>query len=380
MANNIFNQAIQRKDRERKLLLSKLFVDAEVKTEPEEPSKVVVAGMAEAKTVNNYSETFFGRASEVFRGEISTMFKASLWFLIFTLPFILVYAVASGYFEQYVLGGTYNFMGNIGVGYPGGGDSIAESVANLLWNVKQPVFMMLAGAGIISSFGLAGVFYCAKRSYFQDNYKKITRTYWMGFAKYWWKFALMASVSVLIILAMGTALIYLLKQQTLGSISAGAYCGVIFSFLVGVPLLTIPMVMMGLFTSYELTFKDSFKNALVIIVNCPIAVVIVGIGSALPLCLFAVGKAIGIIVYLVMAAGGFMFMALMWTALVNRGMSICSTLKSSGERKAKTAKKQSDKKAKFEQQQAIYGEANVVKKKKQPQQPYQNPKKKKKKQ
>ena len=210
----------------KKLLLGSLYTDAPVRVEPEEPQKVLVAGLAEARPVKDYPDTFFGRAFKVFRGEFMTLLKSSLFFVLFTLPFIVIFAWFAGFFENLTLGGVYNFMGDIGVGFPGGGDSLAESVARLYWEVKEPILLMLGATLIIGSLGLAGNFYCAKRSYFQNYYSKTIKTFWMGFARYWWMFLVTVTVMVLIGCAMGTSIIYLLQQQTLGTAGAGAYCAV----------------------------------------------------------------------------------------------------------------------------------------------------------
>lgn len=397
MATNIQPQATRVK-KINKFLLGGLFTDAPVRVEPEEPQKVVVAGLVEARPVKDYPDANtnpFRRAMAVARGEMMTLFKASLYFIAFTLPFILVLAVASGYFEDYVLGGLYNFMGDIGVGYPGGGDSIAASTARLYWDVYQPIMMMLAGALIIGSFGMAGHFYCAKRSYFQDYYKRITRTFWIGFAKYWWKFIVTATVGVLIMLAMGTSVLYLLQQQVSGLADAGAYCIVVFTFLIGAPLLTIPMVMISLFASYQLTFVQAFKNALVIVVNCPLVVAVVGVVSLAPILLCIGGKTIAIIAYIAMAIVGFNFLAVFWTSMATRCMNKCHMLKmannkvemQSQRRSGKTAKSGNGKKNAaqnvnpYAEKKAVDGTVTNAAPKKKPQQKpaFQNPKKKKKK-
>ncbi|MDE6302857.1 MAG: hypothetical protein K2M36_04665, partial [Clostridia bacterium] len=260
----------------KKLLLSKLYTDAPVRIEPEEPQKIVVAGLAEARPVKDYPDTYFGRAVKVFRGEFMTMLKSSLFFILFTLPFILIFAWFAGYFENMTLGGIYNFMGNVGIGFPGGGDSLSHSVARLYWDVKEPVVLMLGAALIFGSLGLSGNLYCAKRSYFQNYYSKTIKTYWMGFAKYWWASLITMTCCVLIGCALGTSLIYLLQQQTLGTAGAGAYCAVVFSWLFGAPLMLVPMVTLATYVTHELTFIQAFKNALVLIANNLITIPLVG--------------------------------------------------------------------------------------------------------
>lgn len=377
MANNASNNNNAPKQtavKQKKLLLAGLFTDAPVRVEPEEPQKVLVAGLAQARPKKDYPDTFFGRAFKVFKGEFGLMVKSSLFFMLFTIPFVIIIAWFAGYFEDLVLGGAFNFMGDIGTGFPGGGDSLAVSVARLYWDVKEPVFAMVAATLILGGLGASGAFYCAKRCYFQDYYSRFVRTYWMGFAKYWWKFLLTAAVEVLIGLAMATSVLYLLQQQSLGTAGAGAYCAVVFSFIFGAPLMLIPMVMLSLYTTYELTFVQTFKNALVIIVNNPVTVSLVAILSAAPLLLCLINTIFAIIIYVAMLVAGCSLMELCWIAMASRGMTKCHLRKLDADKqKQQELRQQARKESKANRQQ------NNAPAKKQAPKPYQNPKKKKKK-
>ena len=378
MANQ--NTAQTRARAPKKLLLASLYTDAPVRTEPEEPQKILVAGLAEARPVKDYPDTFFGRALKVFRGEFSTLFKSSLFFILFTAPFIVLLAWFADYFEDLVLGGSYNFMGNVGIGFPGGGDSLTESVARLIWEVKEPIILMLGASLIFGSIGLSGNFYCAKRSYFQNYYSKTVKTYWYGVAKYWWKFLIAVTVEVLIGCAMITALMHLLAQQTLGTADAGAYCGVVFSWIFGAPLMLLPMVMLSLFCTYELSFVGALKNAIVIIVNNPFMVAIVGIVSALPFLIIGVGGnlIISVIVYGVMVLAGCNIFALVYVAMAHRGMTKCHMRKEILD-KAELQKQRQLAKKNGKSDYVGAGGGSAKKKQKQQPKPYQNPKKKKKK-
>lgn len=197
----------------------------------------------------------------------------------------------------------------------------------------------------------------------------------MGFAQYWWKYLLAGLMMVVVALGMVESLMFLLEQQALGTAGAGAYCAVVFSFLIGAPLLLIPVVMMGLFTSYELTFAQCFKNAIVIIANNLLSVPAAALLSALPLGLCAVNNLLGIIIYIAMALVGTTFMSLCWIAVASRGMVKCRT------RKEDAAKAQAAEQRKAAKQNP-YANGTVVssqKKKAKQNVPYQNPKKKKKK-
>ena len=390
------NQAAAKPAKEPRFLLGKFFVDADVVTEPEEPAKIVVAGMAEAKIKKEYPEGYFRKAGAVVRANFSLLLKGSLWFAPAALVFILVFLVAAPFFEDYVMGSGYNFVQNLGIALHPGGDDIGASVARLYWYVYQPFLMMLAGAGIIATPFIAGLFYCAKRAYFQDHYKRITRTFFMGFAKYWWKFLLVGTVGILIALAMGTSLIYQLAQEQWGTANAGSMAAVVLTFIFGAPLLTVPMVMMSLFATYGMSLKDTFKDALVLIANNPFTTVICGILSAAPLLLLMVNNIFSIIICIAMLLVGFIYWAQCWTALAERGMNKCKALKAYTDKKKLIALRDRKGNAKEASAKTKKGAAPVVYNKaeneeaagqprknnnkgKQPPKPYVNPKKKKKK-
>lgn len=345
MSNNAQNQKDKRAPRTKKLLLEKLFTDASVRVEPEEPQKVVVAGLVEARPKKDYPETPFSRAFKVFRGEFSLLFKSTLSFLIFAAPFAVILFWFAAYFQNLTLGNSFNFMADVGVGYPGGGDSLSLSVARLYWEVHEPVALMIAATLIIASFGMSGVFYAAKRSYYQDYYKKAFRTYWLGFAKYCLKFLITATVGILIGSAILTATMHLLYVQSLGTAGAGDYCAVVFSWIIGAPLMLIPVVMMGLYTAYDLTVWQTFKNALVIIVNNPISAALVTILSFAPMLLLLAGTFMSIVVFIFMTLMGTTIMALCWIALADRGMSKCRLKKFEAEQALRQQEKKSQKHA-----------------------------------
>ncbi len=359
--------------KEPKFLLGNLFVNAEVVVEPEEPQKIVVAGMAEARIKKEYPEGYFKRAIAVFQGEYANMIKTTVWFIASTLLFILVLTVAAKYFEDSVIGGTYNFMSAIGVGYPGIGDSISESVFRLYWDVYQPVIMMAAAAMIFASAFMSGQFYAAKRSFFQDLYKKSVATYWRGFAKYWWKFLLFGTIGTLVMLAMGTSLLNILAKLQIATAVAGDYVGVVFAFVFGAPILAYIMVLLSLATVYNLSFSGLLKDALVVIINNPLIVLIVGVLSAIPLLICIAGTVVAVIAYIAMAAAGFNFLALNWIAMAKRGMDKCKALKAHNDKKNMYIVR----KASVNEYQG--NPAKAKQKTKTEQKPYQNPKKKKKK-
>ncbi len=381
MSNQVTNNKAKAPKRERKFLLSNLFVDAEIRIEPEEKAKVVVAGLQEARVQKEYPERPTSRATAVLKGEYSSLIKSTFIFILATLPFILVLMVGAGYFTDFRFGDSFNFVGDLGIGYPGGGDSISQSVASLYWDVNLPIFLMCAGAGVIALVFMAGILYVAKRAYFQDFYKQYIKTFFLGIKKFGLQVFALGLFGILVGAGMGTSVFYILSEQALGTIVIGDYFVAVFAFLFGLPLLAVPMATMSLMVVYNLKLKDAIKDAIVLIANRPLSTLLVGGLSAVPLLCMLLEGFIAVVIFIVMAMVGFQLVALQWIAYANGGMNVLKSLDAKAHKAIMSNKgakgthsKSANNKAK---QEIIYG--TVEKKKKKPvQQPYQNPKKKKK--
>ncbi|MBO5983092.1 MAG: hypothetical protein J6Q06_04435 [Clostridia bacterium] len=363
----------QQKQKETKFLLSKWFTDAEHVVEPEEKRKVVAGMMEAAPAPKAYPDTFCKRAYEVFKGEMSVMVKTTIWFLAVSLLFIVGIILGDFLIGDRILGGNYNFMASLGVGYPGGGDSIQESVSVLYGQVKFYVILIGAGACIIASPFLAGLMYAAKRAYFQDTYKYAIRTFFLGFKNHWWKYLICGTAVTGILFGIGTAILKLLSAQQLGTAGALEYCLAIIPTVIAFPVVLILFVVMGLTVTHQLTFGQAFKNAVVILMNNLILVPILGAITIAPMVLiFVMSTPTNIVIYLIMVAFGFSLLALMWVAMADRGMVKCRLLKQAVDKQNLSNSRKAQKQF---QQQAEY----TAKKKPQGKQQFQNPKKKKKK-
>ncbi len=369
------NNNKQPKQRETKFFLSKWFTDAEHVVEPEEKKKVVVAGMAEAAPApKQYPDTFFKRAYEVFKGEMNVLFKTAIWFLAISLLFVIGTFLGEYYLGKHILGGNYNFMANIGVGYPGFGDSIQKSVSTLYGEVKVYVILIALGACIIASPFLSGLMYAAKRAFFQDTYKYATRVYFTGFKKHWWKYLIYGTLVAGILSAVGIEIYRLLGAQQLGTADALDYCLAIIPAVVAFPVVCILFIMMGLTVTHDLTLGQVFKNAVVILVNNLVCVPFLTLVTIAPFVIyFYMGLPSNVVIYLLMVGFGFFIFALMWIAMADRGMVKCRILKKETDKK-NLADSRKAQKSNFAQQ-ADY----TAKKKPQQKQQFQNPKKKKKK-
>ena len=363
----------QPKQREKKFLLSNWFTDAEHVVEPEEKRKVVAAGMVEAAPApKEYPDTFFKRAFEVFKGEMSVMFKTTIWFLAVSLIFIAGILLGDYFLQDRILGGNYNFMAGIGVGYPGTGDSIKQSVSVLYGEVKTYVVLIGAVACIVASPFLSGLFYAAKRAFFQDTYKYAIRAYFLGFKKHWWKYLLYGTVVAGVLAGVGVAILNLLSKQEIGTAGALEYCLAIIPAIFAFPIVTIMFVMMGLTVTHDLTFGQTFKNAVVILMNNLVYVPLLSVVSIAPLVLvFVMSFPTNLLVYLIMVGFGFSLVALMWIAMADRGMVKCRILKHDTDKQHLYETRKAQKQ--FNEQ------AQYTSKKKQTKQQFQNPKKKKKK-
>ena len=201
-----------------------------------------------------------------YKANTKTLLKASLYFLIFLAPMIvlLVYGY-NALLAHYTYSGG-NFMGNLGIGYPGEISDI-HSIMLTLYNGYQMFLFYCVPAVFIISLGMAGLFNVAKKVIWNEPIKYVAKPFFDGIKRFWWKYVIFVMVGAGVLLAMGSSLIYLLGEIEMSRAGAGAYCACIFSFIIGAPILLYCLVPLTIIPSYKLSFVQLIKDSFIMLVN-----------------------------------------------------------------------------------------------------------------
>ena len=106
-----------------------------------------------------------GRVKQIFdimRAEMSRLMWVNLWFFLFALPLMFVIIWLSPYLAQKVMD-SFNFMGNLGIGYPGTVDSLSEGAIKL-YDAYRLCYLAFVPACLFLAAGLAGLFNVCKKA------------------------------------------------------------------------------------------------------------------------------------------------------------------------------------------------------------------------
>lgn len=259
-----------------------------------------------------YPKGRFKQVFDIFSAEMNSLMRVNLWFLLFLLPLLAVVV----WYTEFVVAKTvvgFNFMGNIGVGYPGGSDDAVQGLI-AVYNAYQDVLYMLLPAIIIMSFGIAGSFNCYKKFLWGEKVA-VTKDFFRGIKKYWYKYILVFSIDALLILAEGSTVIYFLKANAMGTANAGEWILLIGISLLIYLLLYVNIILLPMICSIDLPILKQIKNSFLLSIDYAIIGLPLSLVLMIPVVLlFTTSNFIGILLYMTMLMFGFILYGLAFTA------------------------------------------------------------------
>lgn len=198
---------------------------------------------------------------DVFRAESSPLMRNNCWFLLFALPFFFVVYWCTNYFAGLAVSG-FDFMGNIGMAYPGGADTLVQAQL-AVYDAYQFVLYLLVPAIIVTSIGMAGAFSVIKSFMWGEKIEKVTKPFFRGVKKFWWKYLIVMTLNALLVLALGSTVIYFLKLRAVGAVTGGHWAMLIFVCIAEFLLLYVNMQLLPLLAEVDLPFFKQVKDALI---------------------------------------------------------------------------------------------------------------------
>lgn len=250
---------------------------------------------------------------DVFRAESSPLMRNNCWFLLFALPFFFVVYWCTNYFAGLAVSG-FDFMGNIGMAYPGGADTLVQAQL-AVYDAYQFVLYLLVPAIIVTSIGMAGAFSVVKSFMWGEKIEKVTKPFFRGVKKFWWKYLIVMTVNALLILALGSTVIYFLKLRAVGAVTGGHWAMLIFVCIAEFLLLYVNMQLLPLLAEVDLPFFKQVKDALIFSIKlAPIGLPLFLICLVPVALLFINNAAILIVIIVLLMMVGLILYGLIFTA------------------------------------------------------------------
>lgn len=250
---------------------------------------------------------------DVFRAESSPLMRNNCWFLLFALPFFFVVYWCTNYFAGLAVSG-FDFMGNIGMAYPGGADTLVQAQL-AVYDAYQFVLYLLVPAIIVTSIGMAGAFSVIKSFMWGEKIEKVTKPFFRGVKKFWWKYLIVMTVNALLVLALGSTVIYFLKLRAVGAVTGGHWAMLIFVCIAEFLLLYVNMQLLPLLAEVDLPFFKQVKDALIFSIKlAPIGLPLFLICLVPVALLFINNAAILIVIIVLLMMVGLILYGLIFTA------------------------------------------------------------------
>jgi hypothetical protein len=226
---------------------------------------------------------------DIFKGNFGKLVKINLLTLIFFIPLVAVLVFSMMY--QEVLGYTYPFGANLGVGYP-----VVPNMQGLseYLTVQTDLLMyaLIFLASLIASVGLAGGMYVVRNMVWTEGIF-VANDFWRG-VKLNFKNALQTAVFFVVVL-----FLTVLMNDTIALSRATATLSQFEDVMLTISTVTSYIVMgfaacmslwmIALGVNYKMTFVTLFKNSALMTIGMFPQTIFFGLIAALPFILIAIG-------------------------------------------------------------------------------------------
>lgn len=257
----------------------------------------------------------FGILSDNFK---KVFFTNLVFTLIFALPllfFAFVWPMLSK--NYFFTSGDYNFIGQVGIGYPGIVNTMSEGYA-VLFKHYFTMYLPILCACIVPFFlGLSGMFHCCRGYMWGENVRPV-KSFFRGIKKLWLPFLVTGVVVAIFICGVMYGTVWHVSLMKAGLATAGSWVLFIALIVLTVLFVAVLIFLLPMFACYRFNIGDAIKNsAILAIVSWPKAI----FTSAFTVGLFALslaGTVWSILVCILMFFIGFVFLSGLWTAYAQK--------------------------------------------------------------
>ena len=252
-------------------------------------------------------------ATSVFSDNFRRMLLMNILYVaIFALPFLFcVFIWPMLARNQVFTNGDYNFIGHIGIGYPGIVNEMSEGYEILYAHYMKLYVPILALSIVPMVFGLSGLFHCLRGYMWGENVRPV-KSFFRGVKKLWKPFLIVAVCFGVFMCGVLYACTWHLSLTHTTGATGGSWTVFIFAILFTWLAVTVLEFLLPMFACYRFKLKDALKNSSVLsLVLWPTAL----FTSAFTFGIFALsrlGTAMGFIIGLLLFFIGFAFLGSIW--------------------------------------------------------------------
>ena len=258
-------------------------------------------------------------AFSVFSENLSKMLLMNLVYaFIFALPFIFCVFVWPMLAKNYFFAaGNYNFIGQVGIGYPGVVNTLAEGYGVLFAHYFRVYIPVLSASIVPMVFGLSGLFHCMRGYMWGENVRPV-KSFFRGIKRLWKPFLIVAVAFAAFMCGVLYGAYWHISLLKTGAATGGSWTLFIFLILFTWIAVSILYFLLPTFACYRFRFKDALKNSCILdLILWPGAL----IASAFSIGLFmlsAAGSVLNFLVGILFLGLGFVFLAGLWTSCAQK--------------------------------------------------------------
>lgn len=206
-------------------------------------------------------------ATSVFSDNLRRMLLMNvLYVAIFALPFLFCVFVWPLLARNYVFtSGNYNFIGHIGIGYPGVVSTMAEGYEILFAHYMKLYVPILSLSIVPMVFGLSGLFHCLRGYMWGENVRPV-KSFFRGIKKLWKPFLIVAIVFGLFMCGVLYGFVWHLGLMKTTGATAGSWVLVVFLALFLWLAVTVLEFLLPMFACYRFRLADALKNSSILAV------------------------------------------------------------------------------------------------------------------
>ncbi len=258
-------------------------------------------------------------AFSVFSENLKNMLLMNLVYaFIFALPFIFCIFVWPMLAKNYFFAaGDYNFIGQVGIGYPGSVNTLAEGYKVLFEHYFHVYIPVLSASIVPMVFGLSGLFHCMRGYMWGENVRPV-KSFFRGIKRLWKPFLIVAFVFAAFMCGVLYGSYWYISLLKTGAASGGALTLFIFLILFTVVAVAVLYMLLPMFACYRFSFKDSLKNSAILALILWPGALVASVFSIGLFMLSAAGSVLNFITGILFLGLGFAFLAGLWTSCAQK--------------------------------------------------------------
>ncbi len=261
-------------------------------------------------------------ATSVFSDNLRRMFLTNVvYVLVFALPFLFLAFIAPALIKDWVFrSGGYNFMGQVGIGYPGVVNTMAEGYKVLFGHYFRIYIPLLSASIIIMFTGFSGLFHCLRGYMWGENVRPVV-SFFRGVKRLWIPFLITGIVFSAFFCGVMYAMTYHISLVKQGTANAGTTILFIAMILLTVLFVGVLTYLLPMFACYRYKFFDAVKNSVILMLVNWIPCLFTSVFTCGIFCLSFVNVAFNYIILILLFVIGFAFLGGIWTSSAQKAFA-----------------------------------------------------------